>query len=327
MSSHRSEVRVPRRDSSVTTSSGSTQHPGEDRRADSNAHGPSRPASGKGGKRRAVKHVAPKNAPLYRIRPSAPVLAGVATAAIAAVGALSVSAAPVPAATTSAAPRVSAPVAATADKAVEPTPAKEAAASEPAPSDSSLLAGRSQQTISRDSQREALADVVNEDLVKEAEAMSKQRDIALNESAKQAEAQAEKIELDAWVSPMSSYRLTASFGQSSYLWSTVHTGQDLAAPSGTPIRSVANGVVTEAGYDGSYGNKTVITLEDGTEIWYCHQTSIAVSVGDSVTGGELIGTVGSTGNVTGPHLHLEVRPGGGDPINPASALLDHGVQL
>jgi murein DD-endopeptidase MepM/ murein hydrolase activator NlpD len=89
--------------------------------------------------------------------------------------------------------------------------------------------------------------------------------------------------------------------------------------------SIARGVVTSVGYDGSYGNKTVITLEDGTEIWYCHQSSFGVSEGEEVDAGEVIGTIGSTGNVTGSHLHLEVRPGGGDPVDPYSAFLVHGV--
>ena len=83
---------------------------------------------------------------------------------------------------------------------------------------------------------------------------------------------------------------------------------------------IANGTVTQTGYDGAYGNKTVVTLDDGTEIWFCHQTSIYVSVGDTVRGGEVIGTVGATGNVTGSHLHLEVRPGGGGPVNPFERL-------
>jgi murein DD-endopeptidase MepM/ murein hydrolase activator NlpD len=90
--------------------------------------------------------------------------------------------------------------------------------------------------------------------------------------------------------------------------------------------SVANGVVTETGYSGAYGNRTIVTLEDGTEIWYCHQTSILVSVGEQVRGGEQIGTVGSTGNVTGPHLHLEVHPGAGDAVDPFAALVVHGIQ-
>ena len=88
---------------------------------------------------------------------------------------------------------------------------------------------------------------------------------------------------------------------------------------------MTNGVVTEASYDGAYGNKTVVTLEDGTEIWYCHQTSFGVSVGDTVRPGEVIGTVGSTGHVTGSHLHVEVRPGGGDPVDPYAAMQQHGL--
>ncbi len=60
------------------------------------------------------------------------------------------------------------------------------------------------------------------------------------------------------------------------LWSSNHTGLDFAAPSGTPIVAVANGMITETGYAGAYGNKTVETLEDGTEIWYCHQSAIGV---------------------------------------------------
>ena len=120
--------------------------------------------------------------------------------------------------------------------------------------------------------------------------------------------------------------ITATFGQYG-LWASYHTGLDFNANSGDPILSVANGTVTETGYDGAYGNKTVVTLDDGTEIWYCHQTSIYVSVGDRVNGGENIGTVGATGNVTGSHLHVEVRPGGGDPVDPYAAFIVHGVDL
>jgi murein DD-endopeptidase MepM/ murein hydrolase activator NlpD len=84
--------------------------------------------------------------------------------------------------------------------------------------------------------------------------------------------------------------------------------------------------VTSVGYDGSYGNKTVVTLEDGTELWYCHQTAYAVASGQEIRAGEVIGSVGSTGNVTGPHVHIEVRPGAGDPVDPYAAMLAHGVQ-
>ena len=109
------------------------------------------------------------------------------------------------------------------------------------------------------------------------------------------------------------------------LWASVHTGLDFAAPTGTPIYAVAGGVITETGWDGSYGNKTVERLPDGTELWYAHQSSIGVKVGQQVLGGQTIGAVGSTGNTTGPHVHLEVRPGGGDPVDPYQALVFHGV--
>ena len=183
-----------------------------------------------------------------------------------------------------------------------------------------------QRAVSRDSQREALQDAAAEELLAAAEAQAKERNAALQALAASAEEHADEIAANRWVLPLAGYRLSAGFGESSSLWSSTHTGLDMAAPSGTPIMSVANGVVTETGYDGSYGNRTIITLEDGTEIWYCHQTAFAVSPGDAVAGGETIGTVGSTGNSTGPHLHLEVRPGAGDPVDPYAALVAHGLQ-
>jgi murein DD-endopeptidase MepM/ murein hydrolase activator NlpD len=126
-----------------------------------------------------------------------------------------------------------------------------------------------------------------------------------------------------WVLPVRGYHLTARFGQVSGLWSHFHTGLDFAAPSGTEIRSIAPGVVQSTGYDGAYGNKTQIRLEDGTVLWYCHQTSYVVHPGERVATGQLIGYVGSTGNVTGPHLHLEVHPHGGPPIDPERWLPEH----
>lgn len=129
-----------------------------------------------------------------------------------------------------------------------------------------------------------------------------------------------------WVLPMAGYRLTARFGESSSLWSTVHTGLDFAAPEGTKIVSVAQGTVTKVGNAGAYGNQTIVTLEDGTDIWYNHQSATQVSVGQKVDPGEAIGSVGSTGNVTGPHLHLEVRPGGGEPVDPFAELTKHNVK-
>ena len=80
------------------------------------------------------------------------------------------------------------------------------------------------------------------------------------------------------------YHLTARFGDYG-LWSSYHTGLDFAAPTGTPINAVASGTITEAGYSGAYGNRTVETLADGTELWYCHQTSFGVTAGETVRAG------------------------------------------
>src|SRR5699024_8134153 len=111
----------------------------------------------------------------------------------------------------------------------------------------------------------------------------------------------------------------------SLLWATVHTGVDFAAAAGAPLVAVTGGTVTDVGYAGAYGNRTVIALDDGTEGWYCHQSAITATVGEHVEPGEQIGYVGATGNVTGPHLHLEVRPGGGEPVDPIPVLVEHGV--
>ncbi|MER8155754.1 M23 family metallopeptidase [Streptomyces sp. NPDC094472] len=128
----------------------------------------------------------------------------------------------------------------------------------------------------------------------------------------------------AYTLPVGSYTLTASFGQAGDIWSADHTGQDFAAPTGTPAKAVHGGTITQAGWAGSYGYRIVLTLSDGTEIWYCHLSSMVVTSG-KVTAGDVIGRVGATGNVTGPHLHLEVRPGGGSPIDPMPWLRQHGM--
>ena len=179
--------------------------------------------------------------------------------------------------------------------------------------------------VSRDSRRDALEDAADEKLVQQAEQQAQERNAALAKFAKQAEAQAAKIALNQWVLPLDSYELTAEFGDWG-LWASYHTGLDFNTDEGAPIKAIANGVVTSVGYDGSYGNKTVITLDDGTELWFCHQSAYAVEDGDVVRAGEVIGYVGSTGNTTGSHLHLEVRPGAGDPVDPYAAMVVHGLQ-
>ncbi len=90
-----------------------------------------------------------------------------------------------------------------------------------------------------------------------------------------------------------------------------HKGLDIAAPYGTPIYACESGTVTRAGNkaDG-YGNSVMVAHDDGNETMYAHMSSIAISYGDYVVKGQLLGYVGSTGDSTGNHLHLEVRSGG-----------------
>jgi murein DD-endopeptidase MepM/ murein hydrolase activator NlpD len=99
-----------------------------------------------------------------------------------------------------------------------------------------------------------------------------------------------------------------------------HAGIDIGAPCGTPIKAAANGVVLEAGSTtGGYGNMTLINHGAGLATLYGHQSSIVVSAGESVTQGEVIGYVGSTGKSTGCHLHFEVRVNG-NPVDPTAYL-------
>ncbi len=97
----------------------------------------------------------------------------------------------------------------------------------------------------------------------------------------------------------------------------LHTGIDIPATTGTPIRAAESGQVITASYQGAYGNCVIIDHGNGYSTLYGHQSSIAVSVGDTVTRGQTIGYVGSTGYSTGPHLHFEIRVNGSpqDPLN------------
>ncbi|MFI7388393.1 M23 family metallopeptidase [Streptomyces sp. NPDC049813] len=129
--------------------------------------------------------------------------------------------------------------------------------------------------------------------------------------------------------PVASYTITGTFGQPGSMWSSgYHTGLDFAASTGTPIHAIHGATVTEAGWAGAYGYRTILTLDDGTELWFCHQSSMNVSVGQKVSTGDVIGRVGATGNVTGAHLHLEVHPGGdATGVDPAVWLRGKGLSL
>lgn len=104
--------------------------------------------------------------------------------------------------------------------------------------------------------------------------------------------------------------ITSRFGAGSSIRRASHTGLDIAASRGTTIKAAAAGTVTFSGYKGSYGNMIVISHGNGVQTYYGHCDSLNVSAGTKVSQGQNIATVGSTGNSTGPHLHLEVRVNG-----------------
>ena len=104
--------------------------------------------------------------------------------------------------------------------------------------------------------------------------------------------------------------ITSKYGAKSSRRSGAHTGLDIAAPKGTPIKAAAAGTVTFAGTKGSYGKMVIISHADGVETYYAHCSTLKVSAGAKVSQGQVIAEVGSTGNSTGNHLHLEIRKNG-----------------
>ncbi|MBT2389825.1 M23 family metallopeptidase [Streptomyces sp. ISL-1] len=220
-------------------------------------------------------------------------------------------------------------------------PATEAGPDSAAGAGEALRARILQQAEQQQSEADAEAKAVAEKLAAEKAAAQ----AAKQQTAAEAQAEAEKRAAEeaaaakaeaarlaklaqSFALPTSSYTITSTFGESGSMWSSgYHTGLDFAAPTGTPIKAVHSGTVKSAGWSGSYGYRTVLELEDGTEVWYAHQSSISVSAGQKVTTGETIGRVGATGNVTGPHLHLEVHTSGGSGIDPMAWLRGKGLSV
>ena len=104
--------------------------------------------------------------------------------------------------------------------------------------------------------------------------------------------------------------ISSRFGARSSIRSSAHTGLDIATSTGTPVLAAASGTVTFSGRKGSYGNLLVITHSNGVQTYYGHCSKLYVSAGTTVTQGQTVAAVGSTGNSTGPHLHFEVRVNG-----------------
>jgi flagellum-specific peptidoglycan hydrolase FlgJ len=117
------------------------------------------------------------------------------------------------------------------------------------------------------------------------------------------ELQGPQISKDGYKVPVNNFTISSSFGPRG---GEFHRGLDMAAAQGEPIHATKSGKVIKAEYDHSWGNYVVIQHEDGSTALYAHQQSFVVKAGDSVTQSQTIGYVGSTGNSTGAHLHLEI---------------------
>ncbi len=110
-------------------------------------------------------------------------------------------------------------------------------------------------------------------------------------------------------------------------WGSMHFGVDIANQIGTPIQSVANGTVIEAGPAAGFGLWVRVRHDDGTTAVYGHVNDLLSHAGQRVNAGQTIATVGNRGNSTGPHLHLEIWQPNGAKIDPVRWLAAHGVHL
>ncbi|MGW6240871.1 M23 family metallopeptidase [Streptomyces sp. NPDC055094] len=138
-----------------------------------------------------------------------------------------------------------------------------------------------------------------------------------------AEAARKEAERPKFVLPVSQHGLSARYGQAGVNWMSIHTGIDFPVSYGTPVMAATDGTVRTQ-YNSAYGNMAIVTAPDGTETWYCHLSTTKIRSG-SVKAGDVIAYSGNSGNSTGPHLHFEVRPGGGAAIDPLAWLRSHGV--
>ncbi|MEU6956542.1 M23 family metallopeptidase [Streptomyces sp. NPDC045714] len=126
-----------------------------------------------------------------------------------------------------------------------------------------------------------------------------------------------------FVLPVKQHGLSAYYGQAGVNWMSVHSGIDFPVSYGTPVMAATDGTVRTQ-LNSAYGVMAIVTAADGTETWYCHLSSTKIRSGP-VKAGDVIAYSGNSGNSTGPHLHFEVRPGGGSAIDPLAWLRSKGI--
>ncbi len=156
------------------------------------------------------------------------------------------------------------------------------------------------------------------------DALLRQAAVASEKKAAAARQRAKVRAAHRWVMPLKSPNQTSGFG---FRWGRLHAGLDFGAPVGTPLRSMSSGTVIDAGWAGGYGMRVEIKYWDGTVSYFAHMSQIAVAKGQRVAPGTFVGKTGNTGHSTGPHLHLEIHPHGGEPLDPAAWLRSHHVKF
>jgi murein DD-endopeptidase MepM/ murein hydrolase activator NlpD len=179
-----------------------------------------------------------------------------------------------------------------------------------------------EQRASRERARTALL-AKQKAAAQKAAAAAKAKALAAAKAKALAAAEAKRKAERKWISPITGATFTSGYGMR---WGRMHNGNDFACPVGTPLMAMSQGTVIFAGQEGGYGNKVEIEYWDGTVSYYAHMDTIGVTVGQQVAAGDQVGTSGNTGQSTGPHLHLEIHPGGGGAVDPEPWLRERGVQ-
>ena len=161
--------------------------------------------------------------------------------------------------------------------------------------------------ITTDKENESSVKVAKADVTEAIEDAVEQKE---KEEAEQREIESHTVQgVYLEVTPVSGI-ITSRFGNRESIRTSGHTGLDIAAPAGTPIKAAADGEVIFSGYSGGYGYVVKLDNGNGVETYYGHCSALYVSAGEKVEAGDVIAAVGSTGNSTGNHLHFEVRVNG-----------------
>ena len=173
--------------------------------------------------------------------------------------------------------------------------------------------------ITTDKENESSVKVAKADVTEAIEDAVEQKE---KEEAEQREIESHTVQgVYLEVTPVSGI-ITSRFGNRESIRTSGHTGLDIAAPAGTPIKAAADGTVTFSGYSGGYGYVVKMDNGNGVETYYGHCSALYVSAGETVEAGDVIAAVGSTGNSTGNHLHFEVRVNG-TVVNPQNYLYNN----